>query len=99
LENKLKNYALNHDHVDSGGKAYWFKQVLGFDQSNGQDLADQIYFDESIAKPKGVNLAGRKYEEVLPIRGANGRTANVRVGFIKGHDGVVRLTSAYAGPK
>jgi hypothetical protein len=99
MEDKLKGYALNEKNDDNRGKAAWFQQVLGFDQSNWQELADQIYFDENIATLRGTNLQGIKYEEILPIKGANGRIANVTFGFIKYWSGVVGLTTAYAGPK
>lgn len=36
---------------------------------------------------------GIKYNQIIPIKGANGKVINVKFGWIKNNDGHVRLTT------
>ena len=99
MQDKLQGYALNPQNPKNRGKAAWFRSALGFDQSNWQDLADQIYFDESTAEPRKLTPDGQTYRQRIVIRGANGRSVDVDFGFIKSSSGVVRLTTAMPTPR
>ena len=67
---------------------------LGFNRNNASALADQIVFDKSTAVPTGVIEQGVKFNQVIPVTGANGKTINVTFGWIQNNDGIVRLTTA-----
>jgi filamentous hemagglutinin len=54
-------------------KATWFQQALGFDQSNWQQLASQITFNESTAVATKITQYGQTFEQIIPISGANGK--------------------------
>jgi hypothetical protein len=87
------NYALN----PANPGAPWFKEVLGFDLSNWQQLTDQIYFDEKSAIPRGNLPEGPTFKQVISMRGANRNVADVRVGFIRSWSNVVRVTTIMPG--
>ncbi|WP_142281674.1 DUF6883 domain-containing protein [Mycobacterium kyorinense] len=91
---KLERYLLNPDHEAGGPKANWFEQALGFNRQNAPDLARQIVFDESKAVETGVTQYGTKFNQVIPITGANGKTIDVTFAWIRNNDGVVRLVTA-----
>lgn len=91
---KLERYLLNPDHPDGGPKAKWFEQALGFTRQNESELAKQIVFDPNRAVITGVTQYGVKYNEVIPIIGANGKAINVTFAWLRGNDGVVRLVTA-----
>jgi hypothetical protein len=82
-----------------GPKAKWFEQALGFTRANSGDLERQIVFDQSRAVETGVTQYGTKYNEVIPITGANGKTIDVTFAFIRNNDGVVRLVTAIPNSK
>jgi hypothetical protein len=73
VDDKLWRYLLNPDHEVGGPKAKWFEQALGFTRENAPDLAKQIAFDQSKAVETAVTQFGTKYNQVIPIVGANGR--------------------------
>lgn len=91
---KLQRYLLNPNHPDGGPKAKWFEQALGFTRQNESDLAKQIVFDPNRAVETGVTQYGTKYNQVIPIVGANGKTIDVTFAWIRRDDGVVRLVTA-----
>jgi len=91
---KLDTYLLEPTHPTGGSKANWFKQALGFDKSNANVLADQIKFDPSKATATTMTQYGQKYEQVIRIAGANGRTIDVNFVWIHNNDGVVRLVTS-----
>ena len=91
---KLDRYLLNTDHPIGKSKAKWFEQALGFNKSNLDDLAKQIKFDTKKAIKTVDTEYGTKYNQVISIKGANGKTIDVTFGWIKNNDGVVRLTTA-----
>ncbi|MHA3022473.1 WXG100-like domain-containing protein [Mycobacterium sp. BMJ-28] len=94
VRDKLERYLLNPDHEIGGPKAAWFERALGFTRENAPDLAKQIVFDESRAVETGVTQFGTKYNEVIPVTGANGKTIDVTFAWIRNNDGVVRLVTA-----
>ncbi|MCL2083434.1 MAG: hypothetical protein FWH04_09430 [Oscillospiraceae bacterium] len=94
VEVKLNKYLLDLKHPEGGDKAKWFKEALGFTKKNSEELAKQIVFDPQKAV-KGVTTEfGTKFNQVIPIKGANGRMIDVKFGWIKNNDGVVRLVTA-----
>lgn len=95
IKDKLERYLLNPDHASGGAaKAKWFDQALGFTRENAADLQKQIVFDPAKAVATGVTEYGTKYNQVIPIVGANGKTIDVTFAFIRNDDGVVRLVTA-----
>lgn len=91
---KLENYLLNPTHPQGGDKARWFEAALGFTKSNIDELAKQIVFDPSKAVPTDSTPYGQKYEQVIPITGANGRQIDVLFVWITNPDNVTRLVTA-----
>lgn len=91
---KLNDYLLNPDHPAGGPKAKWFQSALGFTRENMSDLAKQIIFDPSTAVETGVTQYGTKYNQIISIVGANGKTIDVTFAWIKNNDGIVRLVTA-----
>lgn len=93
VADKLDRYLLNLDHPVGGSKAKWFRDALGFTQKNADDLAKQIVFDPKTAVQTVVTEHGVKYNQVIPITGANGKVIDVTFCWIKNNDGVVRLVT------
>jgi hypothetical protein len=91
---KLNDYLLNPDHPIGGPKAKWFRTALGFTRDNIGDLAKQILFDPAKAVETDVTEFGTKYNQVISIVGANGRTIDVVFAWIRNNDGIVRLVTA-----
>lgn len=99
-EEKFTNYAL--DPVRQPDKARAFKEALGYTLDNYQDLIKNISdnFNEKSMVLKGTNKYGNRYELVMRLTGANGKTANVCTGWFKEtQDSEPRLTSAYVTKK
>ncbi|MGO6693845.1 hemagglutinin repeat-containing protein [Rhizobium johnstonii] len=93
LKSKLYDYLLNATHPQNQSKATWFKQALGFDQSNWKDLSLQLYFDIGAATATKTTEYGKTYEQVIPILGANGKTINTKFVFMQDNFGTVRLVT------
>jgi hypothetical protein len=93
LESKLGGYLLDPTHSQNQTKANWFSQALGFDQSNWQDLAKQLYFDPATAVPTKATQYGQTYEQVISITGVNGKTIDTTFVFMKDNSGTVRLVT------
>ena len=74
-------------------EAVWFQRALGFDKNNWQDLASQLKFNETTAVPTVATKYGQKFEQSIPIRGANGSMINTTFVFMKYNDGVVRFVT------
>jgi RHS repeat-associated protein len=91
---KLDEYLLNKSHPTGGTKANWFEKALGFTKENMQDLAKQIKFEATTAVETQTTKYGTKYNQVIPITGANGKTIDVTFAWIKNKDNVVRLITA-----
>ncbi|AHG49784.1 hemagglutinin (plasmid) [Rhizobium leguminosarum bv. trifolii CB782] len=99
LKSKLYDYLLNAAHPQNQSKANWFKQALGFDQSNWKSLSSQLYFDVETATATKTTEYGRTYEQVIPILGANGRTINTKFVFMQDNSGTVRLVTGIPSDK
>ncbi|MEU1522404.1 hypothetical protein ABZ413_09410 [Nocardia rhamnosiphila] len=54
----------------------------------------QIKFDPETAVETGTTQYGTKYNQTIPIVGANGKTIEVNFAWIRNEDGVVRLVTA-----
>ncbi|WP_218082233.1 DUF6883 domain-containing protein [Anthocerotibacter panamensis] len=98
VDDKLARYLLNADHPIGSSKAKWFDSALGFNPDNADQLAKQIVFNEALAVQTAVIEQvvhqGVKFNQVIPITGANGKVINVTFGWIRNNDGTVRLTTA-----
>jgi hypothetical protein len=93
---KLTNYSLDPNHPKGKDKARVFQSALGYNQSNYQALIDNVNRNLHTAPAyfKGSTPYGDKYEVTLPLKGPNGKTANVLTAWIM-KDGKARLTSIY----
>jgi len=95
VADKASDYFLNPAHSDGGSKANWFEQALGYTKSNMDGLVNQIRFDPKTAIQTGVNEWGTKFNSVINIGGANGKTIPVTFGWIlRAGETTVRLTTA-----
>ncbi|VVE76545.1 tRNA nuclease CdiA-2 [Pandoraea anapnoica] len=99
LESKLNGYLLDSAHPQNQTKANWFSQALGFNQKNWQDLAKQLYFDSATAVPTKATPYGQTYEQVIPIKGGNGKTIDTTFVFMKDKSGTVRLVTGIPSKK
>lgn len=99
LKEKLETYLLNINHPQNQGKAAWFNEALGFNQSNWQGLAKQLYFDEKAATTDKSDQYGTRYFQDINIIGANGREIVTRFVFLKDQSGQVRLITGIPSRK
>jgi RHS repeat-associated protein len=97
VNDKLARYLLNPEHPVGGSKAIWFEEALGFTKANADDLAKQLTFDPTKAVQTAVTEYGTKYNQVIDVVGANGRTIPVKVAWIRNNDGVVKLVTVVPG--
>ena len=97
VEKKLETYLLNPNHPVGMHKARWFRGALGFTQANQEQLAAQVVFNEAQATVTGVTQYGTKYNQIIPITGANGKVINVTFAWIRNNDGIVRLVTSTLG--
>jgi filamentous hemagglutinin len=93
VDEKLEKYLLNKDHPVGKDKAEWFDKALGYNKSNMDDLSKQIQFDPSKAIPTQLTEYGQKFNQIIPITGANGRIIDVNFAWIRNNDGIVRLVT------
>ena len=95
---KLAGYALNP--LKAPDKAKAFQLALGYDQSNAEELLQNIldHLDESRFVEKGDAGYGMLYESIIRITGANGKEANVLTAWIAEGD-KKRMTSVYVTDK
>lgn len=77
VEAKLNNYLLDMSHPVGKDKAIWFEKSLGFTKDNAADLASQIKFDPTKAVLQKNNGFSDLYQQITPIKGANGKTIDV----------------------
>ncbi len=99
VEEKLGKYLLNRQHPVGGSKAKWFEQALGFNEKNLDQLSKQIVFDSQKAVETAITEYGTKYNQVIPITGANGKTIDVLFSWIRNKDNIVRLVTAIPAKK
>lgn len=95
-EAKFTQYALNPKKDPNKARA--FKEALGYDLSNSDDLIRNIkeHISEFSAVEKPDNGHGRRYEVVMELTGPNGKTANVLTAWIDDVEtGEMRLTTAH----
>lgn len=93
VTDKLQRYLLNPEHIEGGSKAKWFEQALGFTRENLTKLAEQIVYDPNKAVPTELTEFGQKFQQVIPIIGANGKIIDVPFIWIQNLDGVIRLVT------
>lgn len=98
-EEKFTKYALDPDRQPD--KALAFRKALGYTIDNYKDLISEIDREFSVDKLvyKGNNGFGDIFEQVMNIRGTNGKTANICTGWIKKPKEDYSLTSAYVTKK
>lgn len=98
-ESKFVKYFLDKNSKNGGGKAIVFEKVLGYNQSNWEELRDKI--NNSFDKNKLIEVSkdeyGIRYKLDVKITGPNGNTATVRTGWIKESDNSeeFKLTTAF----
>lgn len=95
---KIQEYVLNLDHPQGGPKAVAFRDVLGYTKDNATALIHEIRRElpHWKAATRSQTQYGQPYEVRMLLRGANGRQATVKTGWLldTGSD-APRLTSAY----
>ena len=81
---KIYGYSLKADHAEGGPKAEAFKTLLGFDQSNGDELIAQIRKGvlDNAANEGVTDEHGKRFDVDIPVTGPNGNTETVRTGWI-----------------
>lgn len=91
---KFTEYSLNPEKQPDKARA--FKDALGYDLSNYQQLEKQIRdtFDREKLKEKEKIKYGTKYEQKMMLKGPNGKTAKVLTGWIDDNKDF-HLTSVY----
>jgi len=97
---KFVNYALNPEKDKD--KAVAFSRALGYNLNNYKDLIINIKNNISNfpAKIKPDMGHGTRYEVVMTLTGANGKTANVLTAWIDDNQkNEMRLTNAYVDKK
>ena len=101
-KNKLTGYALNPEHPVGGHKAKVFESALGYNQSNVDDLIEQVRLGAG-SSPAVLGNATNYGQQVIvdmPIEGINGSSAIVRTGwFFDNGSGVPRLATIYVKGK
>ena len=93
---KFTHYSLNVEAQQD--KAVAFDLALGYNMNNFEELIDNIRnnLPNFTAIAKGDSGHGMKYEVVMKLIGANGKTANVLTAWIDDkRNGEMRLTTAY----
>lgn len=95
---KITGYALNKNHPKGKDKAIAFEKSLGYNISNKDELLREVL--EGLEKYKCSKRAetqyGVPYEVAMIIKGANGKFAKVKTGWIIDHGAEVpRLTTIY----
>jgi len=97
---KFTQYAL--DPIKEPNKAMAFQRALGYNKSNADELAFNIYKNLPLhnAVEKGDKGFGMQYEVVMNLTGANNKSANVLTSWINDNQkNEMRLTSAYITKK
>lgn len=81
---KIEGYVLNSSHPIGKNKAAVFKSALGLNRSDWEMLSrailDELAYHEAVSGRNDVH--GQRYNVTLPIRGPNGRTADVLTAWI-----------------
>lgn len=79
---KFTEYALNPEKQPDKAKA--FKEALGYDMTNYQELEKQIRdtFDRDKLQENGERAQGKLYKRLLKLEGPNSKSANVMTSWI-----------------
>lgn len=79
---KFTEYALNPEKQPDKARA--FKEYLGYDLSNYDELEQQIRntFDREKLQENGERAQGKLYKRLVELQGPNGKTANVMTSWI-----------------
>ena len=95
---KFTEYALNFDKAPDKAKA--FKDALGYTKDNYKDLIDNInkHFDIDKLEERGDSGYGMRYQQVMKLKGPNGKEANVLTAWIEEGENI-KLTSVYVTKK
>ena len=93
-DQKLLGYALNPERDKNKAKA--FLLALGYTQANYEELKAKILekANRDSFRERGDTGFGMRYNQVIEITGANGKTAKVMTAWIQDGDDY-RLTSVY----
>jgi hypothetical protein len=94
LRKKVGDYLLSPTNRDGAPKAKWFKEALGFTRDNMNDLGRQLVFKRSDATPTALTEWGKKYEQTIELKGANGRTIPVLTIWIERPTGEMDFVTA-----
>ena len=97
-QNKVKNYALDPNHPVGRNKAKVFDSVLGYNQSNADQLIKQLQarLPSSVAVFGVKDQFGQRITVDVSITGPNGNTAIVRTGWIlEPGSEIPRMTTIY----
>lgn len=97
-ERKFVDYALDSDKCPN--KATAFKKALGYTKENYKELVDDIerHVDKKKFVERGDLGYGMRYQQVMKLKGPNGKEANVLTAWVE-EDDVFRLTSVYVTEK
>lgn len=97
-EEKFTKYALDPERSPDKSRA--FREALGYTRNNCQPLIDDIkqHIDINKFVEKGDRGFGMRYQQVMRLKGPNGKEANVLTAWVKEDDGF-RLTSVYVTEK
>lgn len=101
-QEKFTKYALDKNNPKGKDKAIAFEKALGYNLSNSDKLIENIRNNISNfnAVEKSDKGYGKVYEIIMKLTGENGKTANVKTGWLIDKDtGETRLTSAYVTSK
>lgn len=97
-DSKIVGYALNKNHPVGKNKAIAFEKYLGYNVDNKDDLVKEIQKGLKLysAKERKETQYGKPFEVRMKIKGANGKRARVKTGWIiDNSNNTPRLTSVY----
>lgn len=97
-EKKFTHYAL--DPKKSPDKARAFKEALGYTKENFRELIENIekHVNKDRFVERGDSGYGMRYQQVMRLKGPNGKEANVLTAWVK-EDDDFRMTSVYVTEK
>lgn len=96
---KFTEYAL--DPKKAPDKATAFKLALGYTKDNADELIDSIIlnFDADKLEERGDNGYGMRYQQIIKMKGLNGKEAHVLTAWIDDENSTIKLTSVYVTKK
>lgn len=96
-ERKFRGYLLDESHPKGGGKARFFRDVLGIIPDDWRYLADQLVQGAAAANLHRVSVTNWEYGHgaIVRVTGRNGREALVETGWKVQDDGPGSLITAY----